>query len=70
MSGSQVSQPSFQSTPTPGVAPTDVIGANQQSLNQQNVGYNAQMAQRNAMMSGLFGLGGAGIKAAGSIYGV
>ncbi len=64
MSGSQVSQPSFQSTPTPGVAPTDVIGAQQQSLNQQNVGYNAQMNQRNAMMSGLFGLGGAGIKAA------
>lgn len=64
MSGSQVSNPSFQSTPTPGVAPTDVIGAQQQALNQQNVGFNAQMQQNQALMSGLFGLGGAGIKAA------
>ncbi len=64
MSGSQVSNPSFQNTPSPGVAPTDVIGAQQQSLNQQNVGYNAQVANNSALMSGLFGLGGAGLKAA------
>jgi endosialidase-like protein len=43
------------------VAPTDVIGAQQQSLNQQNVGYNAQVGQNNALMSGLFGLGSAGL---------
>lgn len=64
MSGSQVSQPNFTSTPTPGVAPTDVIGAQQQSLNQQNVGYNAQLQQNQALYNGLFGLGKAGIGAA------
>jgi hypothetical protein len=57
MSGSQVSQPNFTNTPQPGVAPTDVIGAQQQSLNQQNVGYQAQLAQNQGMMNGLFGLG-------------
>lgn len=62
--GSGVQQPSFTNTPSPGVAPTDVIGATGQSLQQSNVGYNADMAQRQAMMSGLFGLGGAGVKAA------
>ncbi|WNV09952.1 tail fiber domain-containing protein [Tardiphaga sp. 709] len=61
MGNSQVSQPNFTSTPSPGVAPTDVIGAQQQSLNQQNVGYQGALSQNNAMMSGLFGLGGAGL---------
>lgn len=60
LSGSQVSQPSFGSTPSPGVAPTDVIGAQQQALNQGNIGYQGQLAQNNAMMGGLFGLGSAG----------
>lgn len=69
MSGSQVSNPAFQNTPSPGVAPTDIIGAQQQSLNQNNVGFNAAMQRNNALMSGLFGLGGAGIKAAGAAYG-
>lgn len=57
LSGSQVSQPNFAQTPTPGVAPTDVVGAQQQALNQQNVGFNAQVAQNSALNSGLFGLG-------------
>lgn len=57
----QVSQPNFASTPTPGVAPTDVIGAQQQSLNQSNYGTSAQLSQNNALMSGLFGLGAAGL---------
>lgn len=57
LSGSQVSQPGFTNTPSPGVAPTDVIGAQQQSLNQQNVGYNAQVANQQAMTNGLFKLG-------------
>jgi hypothetical protein len=56
-SGSQVSQPGWLNTPTPGVAPTDVIGANQMALNQGNVAFNAQQQQNNAMMAGLFGLG-------------
>lgn len=57
MSGSQVSQPGYTNTPSPGVAPTDVIGANQMALNQQNLGYQAQLAQNQGMMNGLFGLG-------------
>lgn len=61
MSGSQVSQPGYTNTPQPGVAPTDYIGAQQQSLNQQNLGYQAQVGSNNAMMSGLFGLGSAGL---------
>ena len=57
MGNSQVSQPNFTNTPTPGVAPTDFIGAQQQSLNQQNVGYQAQLQNQQAIMNGLFGLG-------------
>lgn len=57
LSGSQVSQPGYTTTPTTGVAPTDVIGAQQQSLNQQNVGYNAAVANAQGINSGLFGLG-------------
>ena len=56
--GSGVQQPNLTGTPTPGVAPTDVIGAQQQSLNQQNIGYQADVASNNALMGGLFGLGG------------
>jgi hypothetical protein len=64
MAGSQVSNPSANNvtTPTAGIAPTDFIGAQQQSLNQQNVGYQAQVANNQAMMNGLFGLGGAAAK--------
>jgi hypothetical protein len=69
LSGSQVSQPNFTNTPQPGVAPTDVIGAQQQSLNQQNVGYNAQVAQNQAMTNGLFGLGSAALGAGGMALG-
>lgn len=61
MSGSQVSQPNWTNTPTPGVAPTDVLGANQLSLNQQNQQFQAEQQQNNALMSGLFGLGSAGL---------
>lgn len=57
MSGSQVSNPAYQSTPSVGVAPTDYIGAQQQSLNQQNIGYNAKVQNQQGLMSGLFGLG-------------
>lgn len=61
MSGSQVSNPTFGSTPTPGVAPTDVIGAQQQSLNQQNLQYQGGLQSHQGLMSGLFGLGSAGL---------
>lgn len=69
MSGSQVSNPNFVNTPMPGVAPTDVIGANAMSLGQQNKGWEAQVGNQRALMSGLFGLAGAGVKAAGTAYG-
>lgn len=61
MSGSQVSNPSFGNTPSPGVAPTDYLGAVQQNLNQQNLGYQAQVNQNQGLMSGLFGLGSAAL---------
>ena len=57
LSGSQVQQPNFGSTPQPGVAPTDFIGAQGQSLAQQNVGFNAKQQQHMGLMNGLFGLG-------------
>lgn len=57
MSGSQVSQPGYTNTPQPGVAPTDYLGAVQQSLNQQNLGYQAQLNNNMGLTNGLFGLG-------------
>ncbi len=61
LSGSQVSMPNFSNTPTPGVAPTDVIGAQGQALAQQNVGYQGQLATNMGINSGLFGLGSAAL---------
>jgi len=61
ISGSQVSNPAFGSTPTPGVAPTDYIGAVGQSLAQQNVGYQGELARNMGINAGLFGLGSAAI---------
>jgi hypothetical protein len=59
LSGSQVSNPSQMSGPTPqaGVAGVDYTGL----VNQQ---YQAKVANQNAMLGGLFGLAGAGIQAA------
>lgn len=54
LSGVQVQGPSFVNTPQTGVAGTDITGP----IMQQ---YQQQMAQRNAMMGGLFGLGGAAL---------
>lgn len=68
LSGSQVSQPQFGSTPAPGVAPTDYIGAVGQSLGQQNVGYQGDLARAMGINSGLFGLGAAAVGAGGRIY--
>lgn len=63
LSGSQVSMPNFSgvNTPTPGVAPTDVIGATGQSLAQQNVGYQGNLANTMGINAGLFGLGSAAL---------
>lgn len=60
-SGSQVSMPSFASTPQTAVSPTNVLGA-YDSANQANqFNYGQQMQSNNATMGGLFGLGSAGV---------
>lgn len=64
LSGSQVSQPNIISTPTPGVAPTDVVGAygaQNQAYGNQLAAWNASQQGSRAAMSGLFGLGAAGL---------
>jgi hypothetical protein len=59
----QVGMPQgIQYSPT-GVGQTDVLGANAMSLNQQNQNYQTRVGQQNALMSGLFSLGGAAIGA-------
>jgi hypothetical protein len=58
MSGSQVSNPNFTSTPQTNVAGTDYAGMVQNQFNDQEQQYNTQMQQQNAMAGGLFGLGG------------
>lgn len=56
MSGSQVNNPQFAQTPQAQVAGADYIGAS-------NNNYQAQVSAQNAKMGGLFGLGGALVKA-------
>ncbi|GLQ53753.1 tail fiber domain-containing protein [Devosia nitrariae] len=63
MSGAQVSMPQFQSTPQTGVAGVDYTGL----VNQK---YQADLANSQAMMGGLFGLGGSLLGAAGQAGGL
>jgi hypothetical protein len=58
MSGSQVSNPSFTSTPQTNVGGVDYAGMVANNYNAQNDQYKAQLAQQNAQMGGMFGLGG------------
>ena len=59
LSGSQVSQPNYVYTPQQNIATTDYAGLiNQDYQNRMGI-YNSQMAQRGAMMGGLFGIGSA-----------
>lgn len=46
---------------TQGVSNTDVAGINQQGFNNQYQNYAQQMQSRNALLGGLFGLGGAAL---------
>lgn len=64
LSGTQVGMPQFQSTPGFNQNPADVMGATYGSYNAQQQNAAMANANRNAMMGGLFGLGGAGISAA------
>lgn len=58
MSGSQVSNPAFASTPTTNVAGVDYAGMVNNNFNQQNQQYMAQLGQQNAAMGGMFGTAG------------
>lgn len=58
MSGSQVSNPTFQSTPQTQVAGVDYTGLVNNNYQQQMASWNANNQQNNAMLGGLFGLGG------------
>lgn len=64
MSGSQVQNPQFSPVPQMNVQPADYQGAANMQYQGQLAGYNAANQQNQAMMGGLFGLGGAGISAA------
>jgi hypothetical protein len=61
-SGSQVQNPSFANTPNQAqTAGADILGATQAGYNAQLANVNAQNAASGGFMSGLMGLGGAGI---------
>lgn len=61
MSGSQVSNPTFQNTQEPTIPTTDTAGIINTNFNQQNQQYQQQMQQYNQVMGGLFGTGAAAI---------
>jgi hypothetical protein len=62
MSGGQVSYPSFGNTPQTNVAGTDIAGLTMDAYKYGPLAqYQAQQANNQAMMSGLFGLGGAAL---------
>jgi len=58
MSGSQVGTPNYTSTPQTSVAGTDYAGMVANNYNAANQQYQSQLQQNNALMGGLFGLGG------------
>jgi len=58
LSGSQVSQPNFVNASTPSIPTTDIAGLNQQNFQNQLGIYNTQNGSNNAMMGGLFSMGG------------
>ena len=57
LSQSQVSQPAFGSTPQSQIAGTDFAGIQANYNNNQMQAYQQKVAQQNAMMGGLFGIG-------------
>lgn len=67
MSGSQVSMPGVQMYQPQGAATTDVAGLINQNYAQQQANYQAQMAQSNSLLGGLFGLGASAIT--GGLFG-
>lgn len=66
MSGSQIANPAFQAYQGAVAQPGDIQAATaQQAAWDQNI-YNQKVASRNALMQGLFSLGGAGLGAWGA----
>lgn len=61
MSGGQVNQPNFGQTPQAGVANTDIAGITQQGYENALIPWKQKNAQQQAMMGGLFSLGGAAL---------
>jgi hypothetical protein len=62
MSGGQVTQPNFTSTPTASVAAPDIAGLTMDAYRMGPLeGWKAQNASKQAMMGGLFSLGGAAL---------
>jgi hypothetical protein len=73
ISGSQPSMPGFLAAPQGQIAAPDVMGAQYASANMTNSAnqnaYNQQMGQYNSNLNGLYGLGAAGLGAAGYAWG-
>lgn len=63
LSGSQVSTPTFSSTPQTGVAGTDVAGITQNAYLDANQQAQQSVAANNATIGGLFSLAGTGLTA-------
>jgi hypothetical protein len=61
MSGGQVTQPQFGNTPATSVANTDVAGITQNAYQNSLIPWQAENQNRQAMMGGLFSLGGAAL---------
>jgi hypothetical protein len=59
MSGSQVGQPNYVTTPNTQVAPVDYAGMVRDNYNGALKAYDAKVATNNAMMGGIFGLAAA-----------
>jgi hypothetical protein len=68
MSGSQIQQPTFRATPTAQVGGVDYMGAVNNNFAQQVQQQGIQQSATNAMLGGLFGLGGT-LGTAGMKYG-
>lgn len=59
LSGGQITSPNFVNANGATIPTTDVGGLINENYNQQYQNYQTQMAQRNSMMGGVFGLGAA-----------
>jgi hypothetical protein len=64
MGGGQIQNPTFSSTPSETVAPTDVLGAFGLQQNAENQAFQGQLATQNSNTGAAAGLGGAAIGAA------